>query len=206
MDKYTELYAWMWKSFGEEEFTIDRFRMVFPTSQAPKVVHDLARKGYIRRVGRGTYRLTEPGDLISHISDQEPNDRILEKTGKEYAFCESTAVAIWTDGYYWTGFTKGFRPVHVAVREEDLDEWRAYLKKKRVKFAIEGESRTLYGKVYVLHPTESVKYEERNGSKVVSLEEVVDFCLEKEIAYEPALEYLDEKYRIGYPRREALEG
>jgi hypothetical protein len=33
----------------------------------------------------------------------------------------------------------------------------------------------------------------------------VGFCLEREIAYEPALEYLDERYRIGYERREALE-
>jgi len=36
------------------------------------------------------------------------------------------------------------------------------------------------------------------------LEEVLDFCLEREIGYEPALEYLDEKYGIGYTRRESL--
>ncbi len=139
MDRYTELYAWMWKSFGEEEFTIDRFRMVFPTSQAPKVIHDLARKGYIHRIGRGTYRLTEPGDFIRNISEREPDDRMLDESEKDYAFCESTAVAIWTDGYYWTGFTKGFRPVHVAVRRVDLEGWRAFFKKKRAKFVVEGE-------------------------------------------------------------------
>jgi hypothetical protein len=206
MDKYTELYAWMWKSFGEEEFTIDTFRMVFPTSQAPKVIHDLAMKGYLSRVGRGSYRLTEPGDFVRNISGQEQDDRVLEEAQKEYAFCESTAVAIWTEGYYWTGFTTGFRPVHVGVKEKDLGGWKTFFKRKRVRFAVEGEGRTLYGKVYVLHPRKSVRSEEKDGSRVVPLEEVVDYCLEREIAYEPALEYLDEKYRIGYPRREAQEG
>jgi hypothetical protein len=86
-----------------------------------------------------------------------------------------------------------------------LQSWRAYLKRKGVRFAVEGESRTLYGKVYVLHPRESFRSVEQNGSRVVPLEEAVGFCLEREIAYEPALEYLDERYRIGYERREALE-
>ncbi|MBW2000483.1 MAG: hypothetical protein JRJ29_21315 [Deltaproteobacteria bacterium] len=205
MDRYTELYAWMWKSFGGREFTIDEFRMVFPTSQATKVIHDLVGKGYIYRVRRGTYRLTEPGHFVRNITTWEPDDTILDEAGKEYAFCESTAVAIWTEGYYWTGFTKGFRPIHIAVRDRDLEEWKAFLRKKKARFAVEGGSRTLYGRVYILHPRESVRSEEREGSRVVPLDEVVAFCLEREIAYEPALEYLDEKYGIGYPRREALE-
>jgi hypothetical protein len=128
----------------------------------------------------------------------------LEDAGKDHAFCDSTAVTIWTDGYYWTGFTKGFRPVHVAVRERDLQSWRAFFRKNRIRFAVEGESRTLYGKIYVLHPRKSIKAVERSGRRVVPLEEVVDFCLQREIAYEPALEYLDEKHGIGYSRREAL--
>ena len=205
MDRYTELYAWMWKSFGEEDFTVDQFRMVFPTSQAPKVIHDLARKGYISRVGRATYRVAEPEEFVRRMSEQNPDDRALEDAGKDYAFCDSTAVAIWTSGYYRTGYTRGFRPVHVAVREDDLGSWKAFFRRKKVRFAIEGESRTLYGKVYVLHPRKSVRPVEHEGSRVVPVGETVGFCLEREIAYEPALEYLDEKYRIGYPRREAME-
>ena len=38
MDKYTELYAWMWKTFGEEEFTLDRmcerYERVFQLAQS----------------------------------------------------------------------------------------------------------------------------------------------------------------------------
>lgn len=206
MDQYTELYCWMWSAFGKEQFSLDQFRSVFPTSQAAKVIHDLAKKGYVQRVKRGTYRVTEPGEFIKRVSEQkEPDDRILEKSGKKYAFCESTAVAVWTDGYYWTGFTRGFRPVHIAVTKRDLDSWRDFFRKRRVKHALEKESKTLYGKVYILHPRKSVKVTIKDGMRVVPLEEVVDFCLEREIGYEPALEYLDEKYRIGYSRRESLE-
>lgn len=204
MDKYTELYAWMWKTFGDEEFTIDRFRLVFPTSHAPKVIHDLAKKGYISRLRRGAYRLTQPNEFIRNISEQENDDRILDDFGKNYAFCESTAVSIWTDGYYWTGFTKGFRPVHIAIKATDLADWKGFFKNKRAKFVVEGEGKTLYGKVYILHPRAVVMSELKNGNKVVPLDEVVVFCLEREIAYEPALEYLDEKYDTGYHRREAL--
>ena len=205
MDKYTELYGWMWKCFGKEAFTIDEFRMVFPTSQAPKVIHDMLRKGYVSRVSRGTYRMTEPENFVRKISEEETDDRFLQDAGKDYAFCDSTAVAIWTDGYYWTGFTKGFRPIHVAIREKDKDFWRNYLKKKGIRFALSGQSRTLYGRVYILHPRKVVDPVEIEETPVVPLDEVVGFCLEKEFAYEPALEYMDEKYQIDYPKRETLE-
>jgi len=57
----------MWKVFEREEFSLDRFRSVFPTSQAPKITHDLAKNGYIKRVKRGVYRVTEPEDFIKNL-------------------------------------------------------------------------------------------------------------------------------------------
>jgi hypothetical protein len=100
MDRYTELYAWMWKTFEGEEFSIDQFRSTFPTSQAPKVIHDLVKKGYLERTGRGKYRARKPEEFIEHITEAESAHDILEASGKDYAFCEDTAVSIWTDGYY----------------------------------------------------------------------------------------------------------
>jgi hypothetical protein len=204
MDKYTELYAWIWKAFGGEAFSIDQFRSTFPTSQGPKVTHDLLKKGYLRRIGRGTYGAVEPFNFIEKIATEEVDFSFVEKAGKEYAFCDSTAVSIWTDGYYWTGFTKGFRPVNLAIRRRDSTFWRRFFRKAGVKFVFEGESRTLYGQVFVLYPRERLSYEEKEGMKVVPLKETVDFCLKHEWAYEPALEYLDDKYHIGYGRREQM--
>lgn len=202
MDRYTELYAWIWKAFGRESFSLDQFRSTFPTSQGPKVAHDLVKKGYLKRMGRGIYEAVEPNAFIEGIAEAEANYALMERAGKEYAFCENTAVSIWTDGYYWTGFTKGFRPVHVAVREKDLAFWRKLFRKMGVKHASEGESRTLYGQVLVLHPREKLTYVEKDGVRVVPLGEVVEYCKNHELVYGPALEYLDEKHAIGYPKRE----
>ena len=204
MDRYTKLYAWIWKAFRGEEFSIDEFRLTFPMSQAPKIAHDLVKKGYLERTGRGMYKAIEPEEFIQGIAENEMDYAFLEEAGKDYAFCENTAVSIWTDGYYWTGFTKGFKPVHIAVRKKDLSSWKGFFRKKGINYAVEGESKTLYGQVYVLHPKEGLRSVRRNGLRVIPLEDVVSFCLKHELTYEPALEYLDEKYGIGYETREAL--
>jgi hypothetical protein len=204
MDKYTELYAWIWKAFGREIFSIDQFRSTFPTSQGPKVIHDLVKKGYLRRVSRGVYQAIEPDEFVEKISEVEADYGLLKSAGKDYAFCDNTAVSLWTDGYYWTGFTRGFKPVNVAVRKKDLDFWKNFFKRTGIKYALSGESRTLYGQVYVLHPRGNLDYTEKEELKVVSLDEVVSFCLKHTLAYEPALGYLEKRYRIGYRSREQM--
>ena len=198
MDKYTELYAWIWKAFGRESFSIDQFRSTFPTSQGPKVVHDLVKKSYLRRVSRGIYQAIEPDEFVEKISEGEADYGLLESAKKDYAFCGNTAVSLWTDGYYWTGFTKGFKPVNLAVRKKDLDFWKNFFKRARIKYTLSDENRTLYGQVYVLHLRENLNYTEKEGLKVVSLDEVVSFCLKHTLAYEPALGYLEKRYKIGY--------
>jgi len=202
MDKYTELYAWIWKAFGREEFSMDRFRSTFPSPQGPKIAHDLVKKGYLKRMRRGVYRVVEPSEFIASIAGAEVDLNILKKSGKDYAFCDSAAVSIWTDGFYWTGFTRGFRPINVAIRKKDKGSWGRFFKKAGVKYAFEGESKTLYGQVFVLHPRGYLTSVEKDELRVVPLKEVVDFCLEHELVYEPALEYLDERFGIGYKRRE----
>lgn len=198
MEIYTELYAWIWKSFGKSRFSIDQFRSTFPTSQGPKVIHDLVKKGYLKRVKRGSYEAVEPGEFVEKITEEEKSLDILNKAGKDYALCESTAVSLWTDGYYWTGFTKGFRPVNVEIKKKEATYWKKFFENLNVKFAFEGESRTLYGQVFVLHPKDKLKYVEKEGLKVVPLEEAVAYCLRHELVYAPALEYLEQKYKIGY--------
>jgi hypothetical protein len=198
MDKYTELYAWIWKAFGREEFSIDQFRLTFPSSQGPKVTHDLVTKGYLKRIGRGVYGAVEPSEFIEKIAEAEADLNVLKEAERDYALCDSTAVSIWTEGYYWTGFTRGYKPINVAVRRKDRTFWRTFFRRKGVRYAFEDESRTLYGQVFVLHPREKLAYVEKDGWKVIPLEEAVDYCLKRELAYEPALEYLEKKYGIGY--------
>lgn len=204
MNLYTELYSWIWITFGKDKFSIDEFRSVFPTSQAPKVVHDMAKKGYLIRFSRGFYKALEPNAFVRRIVQEETALDILQKAIKPFAFCDSTAVTIWTDGYYWSGFTKGFKPVHIAIDKKDLSYWKEFLKNNGARFAIEGESRTLFGQVYILHPRKGVKPVSKEGSYVIPLQGVIKYCLDLEMVYEPALEYLDKKYSIGYKKREHL--
>jgi len=200
-----ELYAWISHAFGREEFGIDDFRAVFPTSQAPKVIHDLVGYGYLERVERGKYRAVNPENLIKEIVKRgmEKKD-VIKGAKRKYAYCESSAVSIWTDGYYWTGFTKGFIPIHVKVRRKDLNYWERFFRKKRTNYTLEGNRKTLYGVVSILHPEEDFEAVKKNGYSVIPLEQVVKWCLEKEMIYQPALEYLDQEYGIGYRRREYI--
>jgi hypothetical protein len=201
MDKYTELYAWIWKAFGKDSFSIDQFRATFPVSQGPKIAHDLIMKGYLKRVGHGMYTAASPSELVETATEKEADLGILEGTGKDYAFSENTSVSIWTDGYYWTGFTKGFRPVSVIINRKDRAFWARFLRSNGIKYVFEGENKTLYGQVFVLHPQEKVYYQEKEGLKVIPLDEVLDFCFRHELIYQPALEYLRAKYGTGYRRR-----
>lgn len=213
MKGYDELYAWIYHVFSDGEFSIDEFRATFPSPQAPKVIYDLIAQGYLERVNRGSYRAVEPRSLIDRLT-RPPKEDILKEASKEYAYCASNAVTIWTEGYYWTGFTKGFKPRHIKVREADLNYWRRFFKGEGVRSVIEGESKTLYGLVYILHPEEDFEVEYKDGFKVIPLEEVVAYCLARELVYQPALEYLDGRYDIsrlisrkareGYRKREAI--
>lgn len=82
MDKYTELYAWIWKAFGMEKFSIDQFRSTFPTSQGLKVAHDLVKKGYLKRLGRGAYGAIEPPKFIESVAESGEDLGVLNRAGK----------------------------------------------------------------------------------------------------------------------------
>ena len=132
MKEYTELYAWIWHSFREEPFSIDSFRATFPSPDSAKVLHDLAKKGYLKRIKRGLYKALKPNEWIEKITKENTGkDNILDEAVKKYAYCESTAVPIWSNGYYWTGFTRGFKPKHIKVEEQDLTYWKNFFREKR---------------------------------------------------------------------------
>jgi len=179
---------------------------MFPTSQAPKIVHDLVRDGYLIRVRRGIYQAVTPHHFIEGVVERSQNTKdIVEKAERPYAFCDITAVAVWTSGYYWTGFTKGYKPFHIKVAKKDLSYWQDFLKMNQARFAQANENRTLFGFVYILHPQRSVNPVEHEGQFVMSLEDTVKFCLDYELGYQPALEYLDEHFNIDYTQRVSLE-
>ncbi len=197
MNRYLKLYGWMWEAFGRRQFSLGEFNSVFPSPQAKKVMHDLISGGYLERIERGGYKVKEPNTFISGIvNDNLEGENILPKSERTYAFCCNDAVTAWTDGYYFSGFTKGFKPIHIEILEKDSEYWRRFFIKNSIEYMIDGESRTLFGLTYILHPVKSIKSEDKDGSPVVSLDETVRFCQENELTYRPALEYLDNKFHL----------
>lgn len=197
MGKYMKLYGWMYEVFGDEEFTIDDFRAVFPSPQPVKVMHDLIRLNYIDRIKRGKYRVIAPNKFVERIVEENlKQEDVLKNVIKEYAYCDNDAIIIWTDGYYWTGFTAGFKPIHIKVLEKDLGWWKNFFVKNDVEFSTERERRTLFGLSYILHPERKFRKEKKDGTPIIPLEEAVEFCRKNELTYRPALEYLDEKYKL----------
>lgn len=197
MRKYMKLYGWMYEAFGGGEFTIDDFRAVFPSPQPGKVMHDLIRLDYVNRIKRGKYRVMAPDKFVERIVGENlKQEDILKNAIKEYAYCDNDAVTIWTDGYYWTDFTAGFKPIHIKVLEKDLNWWKNFFRKNDAEFSTAGEHKTLFGLSYILHPEKRFRIEKKDGIPVIPLKEAIEFCKKNELTYRPALEYLDEKYKL----------
>ena len=199
MNKNIRIYAWLQEVFGSNSFPVDEFRAVFPSSQATKTLFDLAKLGFLIRIKKRVYKTIEPAEFIRKIVEENSKaEYALQKSDKKYAYCCNDAVIIWTEGYSWTGFTKGYKPIHIKVLKHDVKYWAAFFKKAGVEFVFENEvkSKTLFGIVYILHPVEKMSIEIKNTLPVVPLKETVRFCRENELAYFPALEYLNEKYKL----------
>ena len=197
MNRYTRMYAWLYNTFGNATFTIDDFRMNFPSPQPAKVVHDLIRLDFMKRIKRGKYKIFRPQEFVNKIvkKNLEKND-ILKKAERTYAFSDSSAVNLWTDGYYWTDFTKGFKPVHIKILKKDAEYWNDFFKRNDVEYVFENEDKTLFGLTYVVHPVERIKTKFKDGTPVIPLEETLKYCQEKKFTYRPAFEYLDKKYGL----------
>ena len=191
------MYGWLYSTFENKTFTIDDFRMTFPSSQPAKIIHDLIKLDFMERVKHGKYKMIKPNEYVKKIVKENlEQDDILEKSNKKYAFTNSTAVNIWTDGYYWTDFTKGFKPIHIYILKKDIKYWNEFFKQNGVEYILDGENKTLFGLTYVLHPKVKFTVETKDGNSIVPLKEIVDFCQKNIYLYRPALEYLDKKYHL----------
>ena len=197
MNRYTKMYGWLYYTFGNTTFTIDEFRMTFPSPQPTKIIHDLIKLHFMKRVKRGTYQIMRPEELVKNIIKENlEKENIVQQSTKKYAYTHSTAVNIWTDGYYYTDFTKGFKPIHISILQKDIKYWETFFHQHDVEYVIAGEHKTVFGLTYVLHPKEAFSVETKGDAFVVPLQEIVQYCQDNIFVYRPALEYLDKKYHL----------
>lgn len=195
---YESLYAWMRIAFGEAPFTIASFRETFPSPAPAKVLSDLHRLGYLESAAIGTYRLIAPARrLESLLRREEEAFGLPGRSALRHAYCDATAVTVWTDGSYWTGFTRGFRPLHLRVRRTEVPAWRSFFRASGARAVVEGARETLFGVVHVLHPADRVRSAEHGGVRVVPLREAYAYAASRPYLYEPALPALREAIERG---------
>lgn len=189
---YDALYAWMHAAFGGEPLSVDDFRATFPSPAPAKVLSDLHRLGYLESEARGTYRVVAPEERTRRVVErEEAYVGFASRTNLPHAYCDDTAVTIWTDGGYWTGFSRGFRPLHLRVRREDLRAWRDAFRAAGARMSVAGARETLFGVVHILHPAKRVRSVDRGGVRVVPIDEAYAYAAARPYLFEPALPVLD---------------
>ncbi len=195
---YESLYAWMREAFRDASFTTARFRETFPSPAPAKVLSDLRRLGYVSSSRKGEYRVVAPERRVEDLLRREEDALGLpDRSRLPHAYSDATAVGIWTDGGYWTGFTRGFRPRHLRVRRADLAAWEAYFRAAGARAVVEGSRETLFGVVHVLHPVARVRSVDHGGVRVIPLREAYAYARARPYLYEPVLAVLREALERG---------
>lgn len=165
--------------------------MTFPSPNPAKVLHDLRRIGYLDRMGRGKYCVVAPDARIRRMVVRDDSSfSLAARAGLPYAYSRDTAISIWTDGGYWTGFTAGFIPIHLNVRTQDLPAWREFFRKNGARSTVAGSRETLYGVVHVLHPMGRVRVVLRGDVHVIPRQDAYRFASKRPYAYDPVLPLL----------------
>ena len=177
----------------------------FPAPDPAKVVHDLAKLNLITRLQTGIYKVASPLDFSRMMVKQSMSkEKLLASAPASFAYSHDDAVRIWTDSYYWTGFTAGYKPVHIEIRRTDARRWEQFFRGNHAAYAFEGDRKTLFGLVFLLHPVREVRSETKDGVPVIPLVKVMEYCIEMRGVYEPAVTYLRKKFGAKLSRAQSL--
>jgi len=194
---YYELWAILgnWK----REFSSREFARTFLSPNPRKVLHDMAKKGLLERLGYGRYRVKSLEEYARVRNDVRSAYELLKKGDHPYALTEVDAVFAWTRGGYNVGRFFGFYPVHLKVHEGDVAKWKRFFRSfgKKSFLANSTPKETVFGVFYLLHPARRIEAETVEGLKAEPLAKTVEFCKKNIYAFEPALEMLDEEYKLG---------
>jgi len=198
---YYELWAIMnnWR----REFSNAEFARTFRGPNPRKVLHDMAKKGLLEHLEYGKYRVKPMDDYVKTKNDVRGAYELLKKAEYPYALSDVDAVFAWTHGGYNVGRFFGYYPVHLRVRESEVESWKRFFRNngKKAFLVDETPKETMFGVFYLLHPTKRIESETVEGLRVEPLKETVEFAKKNAYAYEPALEMLDEEYKLGLGTR-----
>ena len=199
MNMQLKAYAYLWKLFRERQFSVNDFAQSFESGNPRKFLSDLARNNLVKRIKRGVYAVIKPEAVVeSALDDEKAFYDLPNESSMKYAFARKDAVLIWSDGYYWAGFKQCAYPIHLQVKNSDLKKWKKFFSDRRVPAVTINENinQTIAGVLFVLDPVKKVSAVKNGKYFVVPLTKTLEFCRVNIFEFEPAIEYLNKKYKL----------
>jgi hypothetical protein len=173
----------------EGKFSQSELDWIVSTSMKKKIFALLLRNGWIRKNRDNTYNCSNPADAIRGLLNFRVPE-VIVAAKKDYSFTQNSAVEIWSDySYVQRGMEKS--PYFVKVLEKDLRYWKNFLNSHDVSNYV--KSGTTIGEFVILMPVKSLRYEEKEGLKVDTLRETINYAKSND-AYAYAYEYIKKKY------------
>jgi len=188
-----QAYAILYNRFADQPFDSDYLDWFLSRSMVKKTLHALEKKGWIRRVRKGSYVCLEPGEVFKDMV-QFNVPRLLEEAGMRYAYTGASAVEVWTD-YSYMQRSWEHSPYFVKVLRKDLESWTKYFREHKVNVFVE-EAEPAIGEFVVLFPEERLDFEVYDGKPVDKLREVAKFCERNIEVFEYPLAYLKSKFGV----------
>ncbi len=187
-------YAILYNRFGDRSFNSDYLGWFLSEGMIKKTLHVLERRGWIRRESKGVYVCVSPGEVFMEmVRFRVP--KILEKTGRKYAYTRASAAEVWTD-YSYIQRSWEHSPYFVKVLREDVDHWVRHFRDHKIAAFIE-DAKPAMGEFVVLFPEEHFDHDVYNGKPVDGLGDVTRFCERHIEAFEYPLAYLKGKFGVG---------
>ncbi len=174
--------------FGEGEFTTLDLAIATNNPRAAKLLSDLKMRGLVERVDRGKYRLFAPSERPDlRVTEWNRVKEVVNSARWHYAWTDSTAVEIWTDGRYRISPNPFLKVFHVNIRKEDETKWMAYLKSKGVSF----HRKKRVGAFVNLQPKGTLKFTLKGGEKVIPKDATIKLIRNQPGLYSGAEELID---------------
>jgi len=183
---YALLYS---KHSTEEKFRQSELDWVVSPSMRKKIFALLLRSGWIKKSSRRTYSCVNPSDAIRGLLEFRV-PQIMLGAKREYSFTRISAVEVWSDfSYIQRSMEKS--PYFIKVLRKDLKYWKGFFNTREIPNYV-GAGATI-GEYIILIPVSKLSFDEKNGFRVDSLREAMDFAKSNGmLAY--ALSYMKRKY------------
>ncbi len=190
MTRVETLYAWLWRTFGARPFSVGEFEATFPSPRPHRTLSELKLRGFVERVGRGSYRVVAPERWAAARASLTVDavERSLSKAPWPYAFTRGSAVRLWSAGRYTAGGTPGYHAVEVAVLRADVRRWKEFAATQGVVARLATSRGTAAGVEVLLHPRPKLQVSWFKGQPVEPKRQTLAFVRRNAAVFGPAEE------------------